>query len=308
MLVSFIFTLVGFVIGTFLGSLVKALADRCLTNQTFWGRSSCPNCQHQLAAVDLIPLLSYLLLQGKCRYCHKKIGIDYLLVEGIVGFLIGLLFWQSISSLSADYSFANINDYYRFLVFVADLIFKIFFISVLSVVFITDYQQMFIPDRIIKPALKIGLVYLLVLTIIKVSYLYYYLSLTPLGRLLLPPHSDFYFRHALYGSWPLIGSLLMATALAGFFLFLIMITKGKGMGGGDVKLGAFMGLGLGFPSSLLALMIAFLSGAVVSLWLVVFGKKRFGQTIAFGPFLVVGSLIALFWGERIVDWYLHIGS
>lgn len=86
---------------------------------------------------------------------------------------------------------------------------------------------------------------------------------------------------------------------------LIAVTKGKGMGGGDVKLGVLMGLGLGFPQSILAVILAFLSGAIVSLILISGGKKHFGQTIPFGPFLVLGSLITLFWGNRILDWYLH---
>lgn len=87
---------------------------------------------------------------------------------------------------------------------------------------------------------------------------------------------------------------------------LIVVTGGKGMGGGDVKLGAFMGLALGFPGSLVALAIAFLSGAIVSLILIISGKKHFGQVIPFGPFLVLGSLIALFWGDWLTLWYLTI--
>ncbi|KKR41421.1 MAG: Type 4 prepilin-like protein leader peptide-processing enzyme [Candidatus Daviesbacteria bacterium GW2011_GWC2_40_12] len=79
------------------------------------------------------------------------------------------------------------------------------------------------------------------------------------------------------------------------------------MGGGDVKLGAFMGIILGFPQALLALMLAFFTGAIFSLFLIILGKKSFGQSIPFGPFLVLGSLTALFWGDQILDWYLHLG-
>lgn len=89
---------------------------------------------------------------------------------------------------------------------------------------------------------------------------------------------------------------------------LIFVTRGKGMGGGDVKLGALMGLVLGFPQSILAVILAFLSGAIISLILIFGGKKHFGQTIPFGPFLVLGSLITLFWGMQIIDWYLHLSA
>ncbi len=100
----------------------------------------------------------------------------------------------------------------------------------------------------------------------------------------------------------------MAVIIGGFFWGLIIITRGKGMGGGDVKLGAFMGLMLGFPQSLIALILSFLTGAIFSMILIIFGKKHFGQTIPFGPFLVIGSLVALFWGNQIIDWYLHLGT
>ena len=78
------------------------------------------------------------------------------------------------------------------------------------------------------------------------------------------------------------------------------------MGGGDVKLGAFIGVALGFPGAILALVLAFLSGAIFSVSLIVLGKKHFGQTIAFGPFLVLGSLVTLFWGDQILNWYLKL--
>ena len=99
----------------------------------------------------------------------------------------------------------------------------------------------------------------------------------------------------------------MGLLIGGFFWALIIITKGKGMGGGDVKLGAFMGLMLGFPQSLLAIVLSFISGAIFSIFLIIFGKKHFGQAIPFGPFLVFGSLVSLFWGNLIIDWYLHLG-
>ena len=72
--------------------------------------------------------------------------------------------------------------------------------------------------------------------------------------------------------------------------------------------GAFIGLMLGFPQALVALILSFLTGAIFSIILIIFGKKHFGQTIAFGPFLVLGSIITLFWGSQIIDWYLKMGS
>jgi len=65
--------LLGFILGLVLGSFIKALADRSLSSKSFWGRSYCQYCKHKLAWYDLFPVISYLTLKGKCRYCHKKV-------------------------------------------------------------------------------------------------------------------------------------------------------------------------------------------------------------------------------------------
>lgn len=244
-----------FGLGAILGSLAKALADRSLTNQTFLGRSKCPKCHHQLNYYDLFPIVSLLLLKGKCRYCSKSVGWEYLWVEIVMGILVAYLFQSSVvsSQLSAT--------------IILDLGYKIFFITTLVILFLTDLRKMLIPDRITYPAILVSLVYTV-----------------------------------LIGLWQ---AILMGILIAGFFMLLIIITRGKGMGGGDVKLGALMGLALGFPNSMLALVLAFLSGAILALLLIVLGKKRFGQTLPFGPFLVLGALTALFWGKEIISWYLQ---
>lgn len=286
--------LVGFFLGTILGSFVKALADRSLESKSFWGRSYCPKCRHKLAWYDLFPILSHVLLKGKCRYCHKKIPLEYLLTEIILGILIAYLFVQSFSN-------------FQFSVFILEIVLKIFFVVVLAILFLTDLKKMLIPDRIILPAILIGITSLLAITIYKIGYLYYYLSQSPIGQKLLPPYSDYFQRHVLISAQPFLLSLLIGALIGGFFLSLIIVTRGKGMGGGDVKLGAFIGIMLGFPNALLALILSFITGAIFSIGLVISGKKHFGQTIPFGPFLVSGSLIALFWGNQILDWYLHLG-
>lgn len=291
---------IGFILGLILGSFVKVLADRSLNNRSFWGRSYCVNCKKHLRWYDLFPVISYLLLGGKCRYCKKSLSLEYPLIELVMGILVAVVFWHSF------HNFPAVVDPFRLFILALDLVFKTFFVTILVVVAVTDLKKMFIPDRVILPAITITLGYLLLSTVLKVGYLYYFLSLTPLGRLLLPPHSEYFQRHALYSLYPMIGSLLMGFLIGGLFWALIILTKGKGMGGGDVKLGAFIGLGLGFPGALVALLLSFLTGAVVSLLLIALGKKSFGQTIPFGPFLVLGSLIALFWGSEIYNFYLNL--
>lgn len=242
----------GFLLGTILGSFAKALADRSLKNFTFLGRSFCPKCKHKLGLLDLVPIISYLALRGKCRYCRKQISVEYLLIEALFGFIMAAVFWQ----------FGQGS--------MTDLVFKVFFVTVLGILFLTDIKDMFIPDRIVIPSIVIAFFWL-----------------------------------AAFSPQIFVPSVLTGLGIGLFFLFLVVVTKGRGMGGGDIKLGAFIGLCLG-PLGLVALMLSFLTGAVIAIFLVIFGKKHFGQVIPFGPFLVLGSLITMFWGDQILSWYLNL--
>ena len=100
--------------------------------------------------------------------------------------------------------------------------------------------------------------------------------------------------------------LLAAVGAAGFFLFLVVITRGRGMGTGDVTLAAFLGLWLGWPKILPAIWLAFVLGAIVGLVLIGLKLKRFGQTIPFGPFMIAGSIIAEIWGLTLLQLFLTI--
>ncbi|MEK7111381.1 MAG: prepilin peptidase [Patescibacteria group bacterium] len=98
--------------------------------------------------------------------------------------------------------------------------------------------------------------------------------------------------------------LFAATAAAGFFLFLVLVTRGRGMGTGDVTLAAFLGFWLGWPKILLAVWLAFIFGGVAGLILIGLKLKRFGQTIPFGPFLIAAAILALMIND---NWKIMIG-
>src|SRR5690606_33866567 len=98
----------------------------------------------------------------------------------------------------------------------------------------------------------------------------------------------------------LVSVLLSALGAAGFFFLIFFLTRGRGMGFGDVVLAGYLGMLLGFPGIVYALYIAFLTGAGVSLILILTGKKKMkGGTVPFGPFLIFGAFISLFWGDRL---------
>lgn len=97
-----------------------------------------------------------------------------------------------------------------------------------------------------------------------------------------------------------------AFAAAIFFMLIVLLTFGRGMGEGDIFLGFLIGMVLGLKGTMVAIFMAFIVGAVVSLFLIAFGKKKFGQTVPFGPFLVLGFLTSLYFGELLINWYLML--
>src|SRR5258708_1761650 len=190
----------GFIIGIFLGSLVDCLSNRALLNESFWGRSYCDSCKKRLKWYDLFPGLSFVFLKGKCRYCHKEISPELLVVEVIMGFLVALLFYQyftpsvlqALTSLKAPADF--LNSYLATLTI--DLIFKTFTLAILLSICITDIKRGIIPNRIVYPAIVVTFFYFLISLSYKIYLIYYGLSTNLLGRFLLPPHTNYLWFHA----------------------------------------------------------------------------------------------------------------
>lgn len=254
-----------FIIGLFIGSFLNVLADRLPRGESVVkGRSHCEKCKKNLKWFDLIPLLSFLQLRGKCRYCHTPLSFYYPITELVTGimFVITYLF------VANNFPFATFH-----LPFIS-LFYYLFIVSSLIVVFFADLKYGIIPDKIILPAVIISFLYL----ILNTNYL-------------------------------ILSHLFSAVGACLFFLILFLITKGRGMGFGDVKFAFLMGLILGFPNIIVSLYIAFLTGAIVGIILIVWRKKRiFGTSIPFGPFLVLGTLIAIFYGEILAQIFLRLVS
>ena len=113
----------------------------------------------------------------------------------------------------------------------------------------------------------------------------------------------FSFLYLLISNLPIFQSFLSSLILALPFLLIFLISKGAWFGFGDVKLAAFLGLFLGFPKIVVALYVAFLTGAFVSLILIVLGKKKLrGSTVPFGPFMVIGTILTFFYGDALVSY------
>lgn len=262
-----------FILGTTLGSFLSVVIYRTKTGKKgiFLSRSFCPGCKNKIKWRHLIPILSWLFLRGKCAYCGKKISAHYIMLELFTGllFLITFLKWNFIESIPAlvDPEFLNYTvNWEIFQIFV----FYIIEFTFLIAIFFYDLMHKEILDRFSLPAIAIAIAGGLILEII-----------TPLAM------------------------LLGGATLFVFFLLQFLISKGTWIGGGDLRLGALMGILLGLNKGLLALIIAYFLGAIVSIYLLARKKVKGKSQIAFGPFLVIGTLIAIFLGERILTWYLN---
>ncbi|MEA2098243.1 MAG: prepilin peptidase [Patescibacteria group bacterium] len=266
-----LFYIIIFVFGLIIGSFLNVVIFRLENGEKIVNdRSKCLHCKHFLGWYDLIPVLSFILLKRKCRYCGRSISIQYPLVE--LG--TGILFMMIMMIMNYESGIMNqelLSTFYFLLI-----------ASALIVIFVYDLKHYIIPDKVIYPAIVITFIYRM-FEILKFN------------------HSD------LIGILNQILYLLFPAVLAGgFFYAIVVITKGKGMGGGDIKLGFLMGLILGWPLVLVALFLSFIIGSVVGIFLVFAGNKKMKSMIPFGPFLVLGTFISLFWGERIMKWYLNL--
>src|SRR5581483_11946929 len=233
-----------FFFGLFIGSFLGVISDRVPNNESIvLPPSHCDSCKKKLRWYDNIPLLSYVLLKGKCRFCGNKISFYYPAVELTTALLFVVI----------GISTQNITE----------LIFNLYISASLIVIFFSDLKYEIIPSSVVYPAIVITFLFKI-----------FFVNLT-----LFPPIAS------------ALGAFL-------FFLSLFLITKGRGMGFGDVQLAFLMGLFLGFPKILVSLYVAFLTGGMLSLILVLWGKKKLrGSTLPFGPFLVFGTFFALFFGN-----------
>jgi len=250
-----------FVFGLCIGSFLNCLIYRLEIEKTLKGRSFCPHCKHTLSWKDLIPVFSFAILGGKCRYCKNKISWQYPAVEFATAIIFLLIWHAEIASpgLAIIAMTAPIN-----------LLFLFYIAASLVAIFVYDLKHYLIPDKILIPAIIIAAAYRI---------------LDP--RLLLN-----YFWAAVIAS--------------GFFLVIYLLSGGRAMGFGDVKLAILMGILLGISNTLLALFFAFVIGAIIGIIAILLNKKSLKSEIPFGPFLIFGTFVALFWGSKIIVWYFNI--
>ncbi len=216
-------------------------------------RSACPHCGHQITALENIPIVSYLMLGGKCKGCKAKISLRYPLIETLTGVLIG----------AVAYKFGYSN---------ASLFAFIFVFALVTLTFI-DFDTQLLPDDITLPLLWLGLLFNL------------NTGFTDL-------------KSAVIGA--MLGYLILWSV---YWLFKIVTGK-EGMGYGDFKLLGAIGAWFGWQLLPAVILLSSVVGAVIGIGMIVFRGKSGGTAIPFGPFLALGGIAALFFGQQLAGFYL----
>jgi leader peptidase (prepilin peptidase)/N-methyltransferase len=236
--------------GLAIGSFLNVVAYRLPAHASLVSPgSACPGCGHAIRPSDNIPVVSWLLLRGRCRDCSTPISPRYPLVEAITAAL-----WVAVIAVKG----AN-----------EDAILGIVLVTLMVPVALIDLDYRIIPNRLLAPAAVVALGVQAVV-----------------GSSALPEH-------------------LIAGAAAGLFFLVVVLAYPRGMGMGDAKLAAVLGLFLGREVAV-ALLVALLVGSLFGIGVMVRKGVAEGRKTAvpFGPFLALGGIVALLVGAPIVHTYL----
>lgn len=247
MLTEILLYIIIFLYGIVVGSFVNVLIYRIPLHENIaTEHSHCMTCNTRLRWYDLVPLFSWIMLKGRCRYCKARISAQYPVIELINGCGYVLVFMFNGLNLSS--------------------ILYVMAFSMLTAITVIDMRTYEIPVGL---NIAIG-----VLGIINMAFDFSNLAYYAIGMV----------------------------SVSSFLLILYLVTKGRGIGGGDIKLMAAAGLLLGWKHIILALIIGCILGSIIHIALMKICKKD--RMLAFGPYLSAGIFIVMLFGDKILDWYV----
>ncbi|HEY0794728.1 MAG TPA: prepilin peptidase, partial [Acidisarcina sp.] len=241
--------------------------------------SRCPQCRHEISAIDNIPLLSWLLLRGRCRACNSRISLRYPAVEVVTAALFLLCFFT--------FGFSLIGAGAAVLCFL------------LVGLAMMDAETMLLPDAFTVPGIVLGIIYA---------------GMTGWTR--EPITAPFHLVDSPRTSAVLMSALTGVAAAA--FILLIrwiywLVRRQEGMGLGDVKLMALIGAWFGPAETFLVFFLAVVCGAIYGLVLIALSRVRRSENriaaptkVPFGSFLCVAGLFTLFFGAQPLGWYFSL--
>ncbi len=269
-----------FIAGAMLGSFFNVCIYRLpIQESIITPPSHCPNCKTRIKIWENIPILSYIILKGKCRTCGVKIPLRYLIVEILTPVLF-LLLWHT-------YGYS-----YEFGI-------HLLFISVLIIITFIDFEHQLILNVITYPMLFIGLLInflkgtfldSLIAGLIGGGIIYLIMVISPLIFKEVCPICNG------SGGKPGVETKECPSCKGSG-----QVGK-EGMGGGDFKLAAVIGVFLANgQDTVMCLFLASFLGSLVGVTLILLNKKKFGEYIPFGPYLTSGAVIVLFWGKNVME-------
>jgi leader peptidase (prepilin peptidase) / N-methyltransferase len=263
------------VLGLVIGSFLNVVILRLPQNESISiPRSRCPQCKTPIRWYDNVPVVSYLVLGGRCRSCKKKISARYPIVEGLSGLLSVLLYLK----------FGLTVEWAIFFAFCAALI----------VLALIDLDHRILPDPITLNGIWLGIVVSVYLAQPSplVSRLF-----RSLGIETANPRAI-----ALTGS--VLGAIVGGGLLWAVGEAYLRLRGIEGMGFGDVKMMAMVGAFLGAPLALLTIMLGSLVGSVVGLLFIQVANKTREYELPFGTFLSFAAIVAVLYGDDLVRWYI----
>ena len=274
-----------FLFGAVLGSFLNVLILRyelggAVFGRHLKGRSHCPHCNKTLSWYELIPIISFIIQLGRCRECRQKISLQYPVVEIMAGVIV-----------------ATIPQILGFTPFALIWVIALLVLLVMSFI---DVRHYVIPDALTIIIALLGVAVAAILMIGDVS------------RFTIIP-GTFLGDYALVFSFtdnPWLARLFAAFIGGAFFSSIILLSRGKAMGWGAAKFVGAIGLLMGWPDTLMAIMIAFIVGAIVGILMLVSKKKKFKDILPFGPFIALGVIMVVYFGHDIISLYfrfLHLG-
>ena len=284
-----------FIFGLAVGSFLNVVALRYDPDKNLFalkpisGRSFCPGCRRTLRWFELVPLVSYVFLRAKCRSCRAPISLRYPLVELISGAIALLPIY-----LYDRYAIAALSAW-PFWYIAASALFTLAFYILLLMTLI-DLRHTIIPDELNVALAALGIIKIIVLYAYSQFNLIVWTFLEGYG-MLFGLRSNIWTNH-----------LFAVVFGALFFGIIIYVTRGRGMGMGDLKLATALGLLLGFPDIVLAIVLSFILGSLWSIPLLASGALRLKAAIPFGPFLALGAVVTMFFGADILRYYFIVFS
>ena len=258
--------LVGLAVGSFLNVVAcRYDPEKPLFDFRAWrGRSRCLHCGKILRWFELVPLASFLVQRGRCRACGARLSLQYPLVELASAFVFVFL----------PFLFSGVP--------LAIWILASLLLILLSAI---DARLMLIPDELTVGLGALGLLYTAFLSPGQ-SFLGHYAML-----------------FGLYDASPWVNHAVAAAVGFAFFSVVILLSRGRGMGMGDMKFAASAGLLTGWPDILLALMLSFISGSIFGAVRILQGKKSLKSNVPFGPFIALGVFLTAVLGYRMMEGY-----